>query len=68
MCKGILARLCPKTQGTVTEIMAREMGKVTWWAAIFEDTRSSLWAYYRESFHGFAKKMYGHVDECITSV
>lgn len=40
MSNGILVRFCPKTQGTVAEIMGREMEKVIWWAAIFEDTRS----------------------------
>lgn len=45
MCNGILAWIFPKTQGAVAEIMAREMVKVTWWAATFEDTRSGPQAF-----------------------
>ena len=67
MYNGILAGSCPKTQGTVAEIMAREMGTVTCWAAGFAETGGGPWAFYKEPFHGVMKKIHGHLDEYITS-
>lgn len=68
ICNGILAWFCLKTQGTVAEVMAKEMGTVLCWAAGFTDTRGGLWGCYKEPFHGVVKRTHGHLDEYISSV